>query len=800
VRAAWRDDHTPADALQARGSGKNMNFHAGPKRGVSWLLSLAVTLLAGCSLAPPTGVDRLDRAQGADGPVITLPHSWNETEFIQGTRVDLTFGVAALAEPTSVYVARTGLTFRASVNGRFIDETGDANSPPINIASYRSTPTFRVPVKFLRIGPNTLTLELFAPAGSRYRQLGILYVGPAELVEELAFRRWLAFHAGPMAMGVILFAIGLVSLGLWSGRRDQDLFMLLTCGSLLWALQILLYQWPTPLLPERHWGVVIMSLYAWWPVLLGVFFLRFAYRQSRSLEWFAVAIAVTAAPALYLGDDFGWGLQASIGVRLCVLVFIGIALAAVLRYALELRTKTGYMLFVAGSIGVFVAIFDFVRSLYPDSDRVLILNPYSGVAVVLFTGWMLLERYHKAYAEFELLNRDLEQRVNQANVELHRRLDQVESARAAAEQASVAKSRFFAAASHDLRQPLHSLGLFASALRGVVGTSEGHDLVGRIGDSIGALDRLFDELLDVSRLDAGVVEVRRANLALQPLFDRLETGFVGEAVAKGLQLRFVPTTLAVNSDPILLERVLTNLVSNALRYTHRGGVLVGARRRGARVRVQVWDTGAGIAEDQRALIFDEFYQIGNPGRDRRQGLGLGLAIVRRLTVLLDHPLSVRSIAGRGSCFEVTLPVADGPVDATSREEGAPPASVLGVARALVIDDDPDICEATRRLLAGWGVEVRIAVGPEEAIACVREGFAPDVVLADLRLGHAVDGIGVVEQLRARLGRVPALLISGDTGARELARVKESGLLLLTKPVAPARLRSALHALLTAPPS
>jgi len=455
---------------------------------------------------------------------------------------------------------------------------------------------------------------------------------------------------------------------------------------------------------------------------------------------------------------------------------------------------------VAGSIGVFVAIFDFVRSLYPDSDRVLILNPYSGVAVVLFTGWMLLERYHKAYAEFELLNRDLEQRVDQANVELHRRLEQVESARAAAEQANVAKSRFFAAASHDLRQPLHALGLFASALRDVVGTSVGHDLVGRIGDSIGALDRLFDELLDVSRLDAGVVEVRRANLALQTLFDRLESGFVGEAVAKGLQLRFVPTVLAVNSDPILLERVLTNLVSNALRYTQRGGVLVGARRRGPQVRVQVWDTGAGIPDDQRTLIFDEFYQIGNPGRDRRKGLGLGLAIVRRLTVLLDHPLTFRSVAGRGSCFEVTLPAADAPVVAAPMEERAPPASVFALARALVIDDDPDICEATCRLLAGWGVDVRTAHGPVEAFDHLRQGFAPDVLLADLRLGQTIDGIGLVEQLRERLGTdVPALLISGDTGARELARVKGSGLLLLTKPVAPARLRSSLHALLTMRP-
>jgi signal transduction histidine kinase len=437
-----------------------------------------------------------------------------------------------------------------------------------------------------------------------------------------------------------------------------------------------------------------------------------------------------------------------------------------------------------------------VLSLLPDTDEMLVLNPYSGVALLLFAGWMLLERYHKAYADFEMLNRDLEHRVDQASIELHRRLEQVEAARAAAEQANVAKSRFFAAASHDLRQPLHSLGLFATALRDVVVTDEGRNLARRIGDSIGALDRLFDELLDISRLDAGVVEVRRSNVALQPMFDRLDDEFANDASVRGLRLRFVPTRLAVNSDRTLLDRVLRNLVSNALRYTQAGGVFVGARRRGPRVVVQVWDTGVGIAEDQRSLIFDEFYQVGNPGRDRRKGLGLGLAIVRRLTALLEHPLSFRSIVGRGSCFEVSLPAADGPVESGAAEDSAAAHAAFGGARALVVDDDLDICEATRSLLQTWGLEVGTVQGLEDALATVREGFVPSVLLVDLRLGELVDGIGVVERLRELLGaRVPALLVSGDTGARELTRVKESGLMLLMKPVAPARLRGALHALL-----
>jgi signal transduction histidine kinase/CheY-like chemotaxis protein len=771
--------------------------------GVLWALRkalpwLAAALLAGCDLAPGPELQRLTQARTGDGQLLILPKDWAPGQLAPGTRLNLALSVPEQHDAVVVYVTYSTLVYRAYVNDEFVHESGDAESPVINPLGYRSMTSFRIPKSLLHPGSNRLVLELLVPEGARESYLGILYAGEARPVENLVLRRWLAFQFGPMIIGVMLFALGLVAIGLWRGRRDSELFMLLAIGSLLWSLQIFLYQWPTRLLPRPHLSIITLSLYVWYPMLIGVFFLRFAYQQSRVLERFAAVLAVITAPLFYAAYYFGWYGEASIGVRLLVLIFISIALIAVFRYALQLRTWTGYALFAVGSIAVGVAIFDFARSLGEDADRVLILNPYSGLTLLLFAGWMLLERYHKAYADFEMLNRDLVQRVDQANAELHRRLEQVEGARAAAEQANVAKSRFFAAASHDLRQPLHSLGLFASALRDSVGTSEGRDLVRRIGDSIGALDRLFDELLDVSRLDAGVVEVRRLNLALQPMFDRLEAEFASEAAAKGLQLRFVPTALAVTSDQSLLDRVLTNLVSNALRYTRRGGVLVGARRRGRRVVVQVWDTGAGIPDDQRALIFDEFYQVGNPGRDRRKGLGLGLAIVRRLTVLLDHPLTFRSVVGRGSCFEVSLPIAAGPVDVAQIEEGAPPATVFAGARALVIDDDPDICEATRRLLVGWGVEVRTAHGLEDAFEFVRAGFTPDVVLADLRLGQAIDGIGVIEQLRGLGVHAPALLISGDTGARELARVKESQLLLLTKPVAPARLRSALHALLTTP--
>jgi signal transduction histidine kinase/CheY-like chemotaxis protein len=772
-----------------------VNIHAGAGRFVASALLVVAMLLAGCDLAPGPDIQRLAAARTTNGQPLELPHSWPRGPFVQGLTIEVPFTRTDPSDSVGVFLGPTTVAFRASVNGALFFENGDAQSPGTNYSSYRARPSFRIPAELLKPGENLLAFELFASRDTHYYEFGRVYVGNDEAVERAVFRLFLAFHVGPMAIGIVLFAVGLVALGLWRGRRDSELFLLLASGSLLWALQITMYQSPTRFLPWPHWSVIVLSLYAWFPALIGVFFLRFAYRRSRVLEWFAIALAVVAAPAVYVGFYLDAATQASVALRLCVLVFISISLVAVLLYALQLRTVTGYTLFAMGAICVAVAVRDFVLSLSPDSYEMLVLNPYSGVALLLFAGWMLLERYHKAYADFEMLNRDLEQRVDRANIELHRRLEQVEAARAAAEQANVAKSRFFAAASHDLRQPLHSLGLFATALRDLVVTAEGRTLVHRIGDSIGALNRLFDELLDVSRLEAGTVEVRRRDIPLQPLFDRLADEFSTGALEKGLRLRFHPTGLAVKTDPTLFERVVANLVSNAIRYTHEGGVLVGARRRGNEVEVQIWDTGIGIPLEQRSKIFEEFYQVANPARDPRRGLGLGLAIVRRLTALLDMPIDFRSIAGTGTCFRLRLPIIAGPIAAEPPEPSESDRRFEG-RRALIVDDDAAICDATVQLLERWGFEARASARFEQACAQIDDGFAPDVILADLRLAEDIDGIRAVDRLRERLRRaVPALLVSGDTGARELARVKESGLLLLTKPVAPARLRSALHALL-----
>ncbi|MGC9271365.1 ATP-binding response regulator [Acidiphilium sp.] len=361
-----------------------------------------------------------------------------------------------------------------------------------------------------------------------------------------------------------------------------------------------------------------------------------------------------------------------------------------------------------------------------------------------------------------------------------------------AEQANLAKSRFLAAASHDLRQPVHAIGLFVGALRGVAMPPEGQRLLEQIESSTNAMDGLFTALLDISRLDAGAVDVVRRPFALGPLLDRICRDHAAEALAKGVTLIHKPTTAIVNSDPVLVEQIARNLISNAVRYTDVGRIVIATRRRGATLRLQVWDTGRGIASEQHERVFEEYFQLGNPERDRTKGLGLGLAIVRRVATLLDADLTLRSQPGRGSCFELTLPFADAP-DPHEQVEHRSSAGALARGLVVVIDDERAIREAMTSLLESWGHQVMVASSGDEAIQ-VLSGCRqrPDLIICDYRLRDGENGVAVVDRLRADYNEdVPAMLITGDTGPDRLAEAHASGLLLLHKPVSNSKLRAAI---------
>jgi two-component system, sensor histidine kinase len=385
--------------------------------------------------------------------------------------------------------------------------------------------------------------------------------------------------------------------------------------------------------------------------------------------------------------------------------------------------------------------------------------------------------------------------------ELQAQTAAADRARASAEAANRGKTQFLAAASHDLRQPLHAMGLFAAALSERAHDAHVCNLVGSINASVEALERLFSALMDISKLDAGAVSPRRIAFPLAPLLERLAQEFAPLAAMKGLRFSVMRTRAWVDSDPVLLERIAANLVSNAVRYTARGGVVIAARRRGRYVALEVWDSGVGIADGERERIFEEFYQIGDAARQSSKGMGLGLAIIRRLAALLDHRVQIDSQPGRGSRFAVELPRVAPLVPATAgpSTESLPRATTLAGARIAVIDDEAIVVDGMRALFAAWGAEVVGAASGDALLAALGEtGTYPDLVIADYRLARGELGTDAVASLRSELGpSLPALLISGDSSTETLDVLRKSGLEFLLKPVLPGDLKAVATRLLAA---
>ena len=380
--------------------------------------------------------------------------------------------------------------------------------------------------------------------------------------------------------------------------------------------------------------------------------------------------------------------------------------------------------------------------------------------------------------------------------------------RDAAEQAYLAKARFLAAASHDLRQPMQALSIFHELLNQEIRSADpAGKILANAQKAAEGMKTLLDALLDVSRLDANVITPDCRGFPVQALLQQMESEFAPIAGQTGIRLRVMPCSACVTSDPVLLSQVLRNLLSNALRYTPSGRVLLGCRRRKGQLVIEVYDTGIGIAPDQHSAIFAEFYHIGNKARDRSQGLGLGLAIVERVVRLLGHALAMRSEPGRGSCFSVAVPLAAG---ADARSDAQLPDAEhghingklggnLAGRRILMVDDEEAIRIGMCELLQGWGCEVTTAGSVAEALDRAAAGPAPiDAVISDMGLPGQGNGIDAIAALRARYGsQLPALLITGDTSQAALQAAREAQLIMLHKPIKPARLRAALSKVITA---
>lgn len=367
----------------------------------------------------------------------------------------------------------------------------------------------------------------------------------------------------------------------------------------------------------------------------------------------------------------------------------------------------------------------------------------------------------------------------------------LQAAKEEAERANLSKTRFLAAASHDLLQPLNAARLSSSALASLPLPDAGRTLAGQIERGLQTIEDLIKTLLDISKLDAGVVTPNPVPLHLPTALAEVADDFRPAAERKGLRLVLRCADIAVESDPLLLQRILRNLVSNAVRYTHRGGILLAGRRRGDGAEVAVIDTGCGIAEAERDLIFEEFYRGG--GAAGVEGLGLGLAIVRRMAAALNHPLRLRSRPGHGSTFRLKLPPAQAP--AVEAASPAPPVAHFDGAHVLVVENEPASRAALAQLLQSWGYVVTASDGQgvlEEV------GGPPDIVLADYHLDAGLTGLNVLAGLRAAGRRdLPCVMMSADHSAELANRIQGAGCELMRKPVKPARLRAILSYLLSA---
>ena len=363
-----------------------------------------------------------------------------------------------------------------------------------------------------------------------------------------------------------------------------------------------------------------------------------------------------------------------------------------------------------------------------------------------------------------------------------------------AERADRAKTQFLAAASHDLRQPLHAMQMYIAALRHGLKKKENLEIVQKVETVSITAGRLLNSLLDISQLEAGAIKPQFEDFPVQEMLRRLSLSFSPMANKKGIALRVVPTDAIVRSDPALLERIVGNFLSNALRYTNTGKVLLGCRRSGGNVMIQVLDSGIGIAEDKMHAVFEDFYQLHNAERDRGKGLGLGLGIARRLSNCLEHSIESRSVLGRGSCFGVLVPRGDNRIDTARQLELTSFPDRLAGTRIMLVEDDISVAEAMIALLETWKCSVIWASDAHEALdLMIRSTEKPSIILADYRLPGEQNGVHVATALQLAAGHaIPVIVVTGESELGELREISELGYTVLRKPVRPAKLRSLIN--------
>ncbi|WP_101759131.1 hybrid sensor histidine kinase/response regulator [Oceanicoccus sp. KOV_DT_Chl] len=442
--------------------------------------------------------------------------------------------------------------------------------------------------------------------------------------------------------------------------------------------------------------------------------------------------------------------------------------------------KPMWFAYVIPAAGSMIALLFF--SSYPGTNLMALY-----LILFVFFLFFMMQRNHKSFREIILL------KLEYADLMLSLQREKEKS-----DIANISKSTFLAAASHDLRQPVHAMNLFIEMLQNKSLPDDASLLIDRIATSAASLQSLFNSLLDISSLDAGTVDVNIKNVNIANYIKDLVALHTPEIEEIGLQIEVDVDNVCVLTDPVLLTRILSNLLSNAINHTGHGKITVSAKEQGQSVVVSVKDTGKGIAAENIANIFDEFKQLHNPERDRNKGLGLGLAICSRLATLLDTKINVTSVPEQGSTFSLTLNLGDINEQYVATHKTATTNILLDQYSILIVDDEKDIREAMPMLLDSWGCQnIRAVSDLHETKETIENGFIPDLIISDFRLRNNISGLEVIDHVSALLGyKVRAILITGDTAPESLLRIREAGLIALHKPIISNQLKEAInHALL-----
>ncbi|NOY65915.1 MAG: response regulator [Gammaproteobacteria bacterium] len=533
------------------------------------------------------------------------------------------------------------------------------------------------------------------------------------------------------------------------------------------------------------WNVVTSTtLIAWLALMLFAYFIRlvtvFSFRRSfKELHVRRHAVYLIVGSAL---SGAAWGVG-------------GVVLFPPQQFEYQMLILIVIISMGAGSVSTLTTYLPVFFAYLPISLLPIIIKLFLLGGPIYTTLGIMTLTYILALSYFAIfINRTLKQSLELRfeNIDL---VEQLLEQKDEADKANIAKSKFLAAASHDLRQPLHALSLFTSVLVETIKYPKVRRVVDQINASVDALQNLFNSLLDISQLDAGVMKVEKTDFHLAHLFKKMANDFDSQASEKNLRIQWPNVSYAVHSDPNLLERIVRNYISNAVRYTENGEIIINCKANAQSITISVTDTGCGIPDEEKQSIFSEFYQLSNPERDRGKGLGLGLAIVQRTANLLGHAIEIESQTGVGSTFSITVQQADNNIDNTSTISNEESVNIsITDTLILVIDDEPNIREGMQNLLTLWGCEVITAADQKEALTIIsHHDRNPDGIIADYRLRENQTGVDAIRAIHAKCkSNIPALIVTGDIAVERLREVNNSGFQLSHKPVAPIKLHTFLR--------